>query len=73
MFPRWRKYYFKVLIQEKKSNTEPSNFHPIALQPLLTKIYSFVICNVMYSFLVKNDFIETRTGFEKAYLEQLGI
>ena len=66
MFQRcW--YAFTILIYKKKSNTEPSNFRPITLQPVLTKIYSSLIRNRIYGFLMKNDFIETRIqkGFWK--------
>ena len=48
-------------------NTEPSNSCPIALQPVLAKIYSSFIRNGIYNFLIKNDFIEKRIqkGFWK--------
>ena len=68
MFPRCWKYAFTILICKKKSNTEPSNFRPNTLQPVLVKIYSsLLIRNRIYEFLVKNDFIETRIqkGFWK--------
>ena len=75
MFPRCWKYAFTTLIYKKKSNTEPSNFRPITLQPVLAKIYYSFIRNRIYDFLTKNDFIETRIQrvFGKAYLEQLSI
>ena len=46
MFPRCWKYAFTIFIYKKKSNTEPPNFHPITLQPLLAKIYSSFIHNL---------------------------
>ena len=60
IFLRCWKYAFTILIYKKKSNTEPSNFRPITLQPVLAKIYPSLIRNRIYDFLIKNDFIETR-------------
>ena len=57
MFPRCWKYVFTILIHRKKSNTEPPNFR---LQPVLTEMYSSLIRNRIYDFLIKNYFIETR-------------
>ena len=67
MFRRCWKNAFAILIYNKKSNTEPSNFCPITLQLVLAKIYSSLIRNRIYDFLIKNDFIETRIqkGFWK--------
>ena len=53
------KYAFTVLIYKRESNKEPSNFRPITLQPVLAKVYSSIIRNRMYTFLIKNKFIET--------------
>ena len=60
MFRRCWKYAFTFLVYEKKSNTKPSNFLPITLQPVLAKIYSSLIRNRLYNFVIKNYFIETR-------------
>ena len=70
MFPRCWKYAFTILKYKKKSNTEPSNFRPITLQPLLAKIYSSVICNLQKMTLSKREY---KRGFGKGYLEQLRI
>ena len=61
------KYTFTIIIYKKKSNTEPSHFRPIIPQPISAKIYSPLIRNRIYGFLIKNDFIKTRIqkGFKK--------
>ena len=48
-----------ILIYKKGSSTNPENFRPITLQPVFAKIFSSVIRNRIYSFLVKNKYIET--------------
>ena len=58
-FPTEWKYAFTVLIYKRESNKEPSNFRPITLQPVLAKVYSSIIRNRIYTFLIKNKFIET--------------
>ena len=55
-FPTEWKYAFTVLIYKRESNKEPSNFRPITLQPVLAKVYSSVIRNRMYTFLIKTSF-----------------
>ena len=70
MFPRCWKYAFTIFIYKKKSNTEPPNFHPITLQPLLAKIYSSLIRNLQKMTLSKREY---KRGFGKAYLKQLSI
>ena len=52
-------YYFD---QEKGfhyANMKPSNFPPITLQPLFAKIYSSLIQNRTYNFILENQFIES--------------
>jgi hypothetical protein len=58
-FPTEWKYAFTILIYKRESNKDPSNFRPIALQPVLAKIYSSVIRNRIYTFLMQNQFIDT--------------
>ena len=43
IFPNTWKNAFTILIYKKGSNTNPSNFRPITLQPVLAKIYSSLI------------------------------
>ena len=54
----WRKGFF-VLIHKKGTPKEPSNFSPITLEPICGKVFTSLIRNRMYSFLVNNSYIET--------------
>ena len=67
MFLRCWKYAVTTLIYQKKSNTEPSNIRQFILQPILAKIYSSLVRNRIYNFLIKNGIIEMRMqkGFWK--------
>ena len=67
-FPSYRKHAFTILIHKKGSNIEPSNFRPITLQPVFEKIYSSLIPERIYNFLLKNQFIESniQKGFWRA-------
>ena len=49
----------------RKSNTEPSNFCPITLQPVLAKICSSFISNWIYNFLIKNELLTHITNQAK--------
>ena len=57
--PKVWKYGFTILIHKKGSTKEPGNFRPITLEPVLSKILSSVIRNRIYSFVSKNNYIET--------------
>lgn len=59
IFPEEWKYAFTILIYKRDCNKDPKNFRPITLQPILAKVYSSFIRNRMYTYLVKNKFIET--------------
>ena len=58
-FPSCWKNAFTILLYKKGSNMEPSNFRPITLQPVFAKIYSSLIRNRIYNFLIDNKFIES--------------
>ena len=58
-FPSRWKQAFTILIHKKGSNTEPSNLRPITFQPVFAKIYSSLIRNSIYNFLLENQFIES--------------
>ena len=64
-FPCCWKQAFTILIHKKGSNVEPSNFRPITLQPVFAKIYSSLIRNRIYNFLLENQFIvsDIQKGF----------
>ena len=57
--PKVWKYGFTILIHKKGSTKEPGNFRPITLEPVISKILSSVIRNRIYSFVSKNNYIET--------------
>ena len=68
IFPSSWKQAFTILIYKKKAKSDPSNFRPITLQPILAKVYSSLIRNRMYCYLLDNDYIETKIqkGFWKS-------
>ena len=47
----WRKSFY-VLIYKRGTPKESSNFRPITLEPVCTKVFTSFIRNRMYSFLV---------------------
>ena len=52
-------YYFDPEKGFDYANMKPSNFPPITLQPLFAKIYSSLIQNRTYNFILENQFIES--------------
>ena len=66
--PSCLKHAFTILIHKKGSNMEPSNFRPATLQHVFAKIYSSLIRNRIYNFLLENQFIESniQKGFWRA-------
>ena len=54
-----RKYGTTVPIYKKGCNKNVENFRPITLQPVFAKVFSSVLRNRIYGFLVTNKFIET--------------
>jgi len=64
----WEQRYFPLawkkatvtLIHKKGDVCEPQNFRPIALQPVLGKIFTSCIRNKLWSFLVKNGAIDMK-------------
>ena len=49
------------LVHKKGDCSDPSNFRPIALQPVVGKILSACIRNKLWCFLNSNDLIDTKT------------
>ena len=62
----WKKG-FTILIHKKGECSDPSNFRPITLQPVCAKVYSTLIRNRMYTFLLANKFIES--NIQKGFWE----
>ena len=67
------KHAFTILIHKKGSNVEPSKLRPITLQPVFAKIYSSLIRNRIYNFLLENQFTESnmQKGFWRAISEKI--
>ena len=56
-FPIVWKRGITVLAYKKDSNKDPSNFRPITLQPVLSKVFTSILRNRIYDF--KNKYIES--------------
>ena len=48
-----------ILAYKKVNMSDPSNFRPITLEPVLLKVFNLVIRNRLYQFVSTNKFIET--------------
>ena len=48
-----------VLIHKKGVNTDPGNFRPITLEPVLCKVFTSWMRNRIYKHLCENEYIET--------------
>ncbi len=58
-FPKiWRRATV-TLIHKKGDTSDPQNFRPIALQPVMGKIFSSCIRNRIWDFLISNSLIDT--------------
>ena len=66
-FPKTWKYAFIILIYKKGEKKVPSNFRPITSQPAFAKVYSSLISNRIYKFLLENNCIESK--IQKRVLE----
>src|SRR5712675_2005339 len=63
----WSKKYFPklwrratgILIHKKGDTSDPQNFRPIALQPVIGKIFNSCIRNRLWDFLFSNHLIDT--------------
>ena len=50
---------FCVLIYKKGSQKQPSNFRPITLEPVRSKLLTSLIRNRIHSYLIQNNYIKT--------------
>ena len=59
-----------VLIHKKGVNTDPGNFRPITLEPVLCKVFTSWMRNRIYKHLCENEYIETniQKGFWSSIL-----
>ena len=56
-----------ILIYKKGDSTDPGNFRPITLQPVMYKVLSSVVRNRLYSFMTKNHILDTST--QKGFIQ----
>src|SRR6218665_2447808 len=49
-----------ILVYKKRETSDPANFRPITLQPVWCKIFTTILKNRVYSFLLDNDFIDKK-------------
>ena len=64
----WRKG-ITILIHKKDSNKNPSNFRPIILQPILSKIFTSIIRNRIFTFVLQDKYI--KTNLQKGFWEKI--
>ena len=56
--PQWRKAV-TILIFKHGQDDEPSNFRPITLEPVCLKIFTSILRNRIYTFLIANGYAES--------------
>ena len=49
-----------ILIHKKDNSDSPSNFRPVTLQSVPLKVFTSCLRNAMFTFLLGNNFIETK-------------
>ena len=54
-----------ILIHKKGDQNLPENFRPITLEPVTLKVFTSIIRNQIYEFLLKNGYIESH--FQKGF------
>ena len=66
-FPKIWRSGVTVLAHKKDHSGKPENFRPIALQPVLSKLFTSLIRNRLYTLAADNGYIETNVqkGFWK--------
>ena len=68
-FPKIWRSGETVLAHKKDDPGKPENFRPITLQPLLSKIFTSLIRNRLYTFAADNGYIET--NIQKGFWEKI--
>ena len=69
LFPKTWRHGITILIHKKDSNENPGNFRPITLQPILSKIFTSIIRNLIFTFVLQNKYIET--NLQKRFWEKV--
>ena len=59
-FSKTWKYAFTILVYKKGDKKVASNFRPITMQPVFAKVYSSLMRNRIYKFLLENNYIELK-------------
>ena len=59
LIPELWKKFLTVLAYKKGLADDPANFRPITLEPVIAKVLTSFIRSRIYSFLCKNQYIET--------------
>ena len=77
----WEHHYFPTkwknsvttLAYKGDSTSDPGNFRPITLQPVISKIFTTIIKNRIYDYLPQNNFIDqsTQKGFCQVFQKRL--
>ena len=60
-FPAELKNSTTILIHEKGNTDDLSNFRPITLEPILSRVMTSNIRNKIFAFVVENNYVETNT------------
>ena len=58
-----------ILIYKKGDESLPENFRPITLEPITLKIFTSLIRDQIYEFLLKNEYIETH--YQKGFTPEM--
>ena len=70
-FPTLWKRGITVLAYKNDSNKGPSNFRPITLQPVLSKVFTSILRNRIYDFSYKNKYIES--NLQKGFWDDISV
>ena len=68
-FPSEWKNGATILIHKKGSSSDPSNFRPITLQPVLSKVMTSLIRNCIFTFVIENSY--TESNLQKGFWSEL--
>ena len=58
-FPKAWKQGLTILAYKKGFNTDPANFRPITMQPVMSKTLTSIIRNRLYNFVAENKYIKS--------------
>ena len=58
--PECWKHSLSILLHKKGETSDPSNFRPITLEPVLYKIYATILRDRLFNFISDNNYIDTK-------------